>query len=158
MRELLTVPNPILRRKCIPVEVVDSEVRRLAKELRELMGVKHRGLILIGVTAPQVGVPIRLFVYRVNPYSDVPDIRTVINPEVVYAKDKAKLEETCLSIPGKKYLVDRYRLVKIRGMGLDGRYHSFKGRGLVAQTFQHEINHLDGVLIDSIGELIAGGE
>lgn len=153
MREIIVSPDPILRRVCNPVESVDSEILELAKDIRELMGTTFNDLIPIGITAPQVGVPIRLFVYRVNPYSGVPDVRTVINPEVIYMKNEVKLNETCLSLPGDKYLVDRYDLVKIRGMGLDGKTYSFKGRGIVAQVFQHEVDHLNGVLIDDIGLL-----
>lgn len=152
MREILTIPNAILRQECLPVKEIDSEARALAKELWELMGVKHGGLIALGITAPQIGVSLRMFVYRQNPYTATPSTITVINPEIVYVKGDVTLRETCFSIPDKVFLVKRHKLVKIKGLGLDGKYHSYKGTSLIAQILLHEINHLDGILIDEIGK------
>lgn len=152
MREILTIPNAILRQECQPVKEIDSEALALAKDLRELMGVKHRGLIPIGIAAPQIGASLRMFVYRDNPYSSMQSTLTIINPEIVYTKGAVTLKETCLSIPDKEFLVKRHKLVKIKGLGLDGKYHSYKGNGLIAQILLHEINHLDGILIDEIGK------
>ena len=155
MREILTIPNAILRQECQPVKEIDSEAFALAKELRELMEVKHGGLVALGITAPQIGVSLRMFVYRQNPYTTTPSTITVINPEIVYVKGDVTLRETCFSIPGKVFLVKRHKLVKIKGLGLDGKYHSYKGNSLTAQILLHEINHLDGILIDEIGKLEA---
>lgn len=151
MREILTVPNPILRQKCEPVKSIDSEARALAQELRALLEVEHEGKIAIGIAAPQIGVSLRLFVYRNNPYTAVDSSLTVINPEIVYVKGDVTLKESCFSIPGKLFLLGRHKLVKIRGLGLDGNPHSWKGEGLVAQVLLHEIDHLDGTLIDEYG-------
>ena len=76
----------------------------------------------------------------------------VINPELVYAKGNALVYESCLSIPGKEFRLRRAKIVKIRGLTLDNVMRSFRGRNLLAQVFQHELNHLDGTLIDQIGE------
>lgn len=154
MRELRKVPDPILRHKCEPIKDVDSEALALAKDLTELMGVKHGGLIPLGIAAPQVGASLRMFVYRNNPHTTVTNTLTIINPEIVYVKGDVTLRESCFSIPGKQFLVKRHKLVKVKGVGLDGNLHSYKGQGLIAQILLHELNHLDGVLIDSIGELI----
>lgn len=155
MREILTIPNAILRQECQPVKEIDSEALALAKELGELMGVKHGGFVAVGITAPQIGVSLRMFVYRQNPYTTALSTVTVINPEIVYVKGDVTLREACFSIPGKLFLVKRHKLVKIKGLGLDGKYHSYKGNGLIAQTLLHEINHLDGILIDEIGKPVA---
>lgn len=151
MREILTVPNPILRRACQPVKKIDSEALALAQELRELLEVKHEGIIAVGIAAPQIGVSLRMFVYRNNPYTAVDSSLTVINPEVVYVKGDVTLRESCFSIPGKLFLLKRHKLVKIRGLGLDGNLHSYKGEGLIAQILLHEIDHLKGILIDKYG-------
>lgn len=152
MREILTIPNAILRQECQPVKEIDSEALALAKELRELLQVEHGGLVALGIAAPQIGVSLRMFAYRQNPYTTTPSTITVINPEIVYVKGDVTLRETCFSIPGKLFLVKRHKLVKIKGLGLDGKYHSYKGNSLIAQILEHEINHLDGILIDEIGE------
>ncbi|MBA7706456.1 Peptide deformylase [subsurface metagenome] len=76
----------------------------------------------------------------------------VINPELVYAKGKYIVQESCLSIPGKEFTVRRAKIVKIRGLTLDNVMRTFRGRDLLAQVFQHELNHIDGILIDQIGE------
>lgn len=154
MREILTIPNDILRQKCRPVEEIDATVKALAEELVALMGVKHEGLILVSIAAPQVGEPLRMFAYRVNPHSSVPDTRVIINPVLSLKKEPVMMNETCLSIPGKEYLVSRHKIVKLRGTNIYGRYCSYKETGIVAQVFQHELNHLDGILIDDIGVLV----
>jgi len=151
VREILTVPNPILRQKCEPVKKVDSEARALARELREILEVKHEGKIAVGIAAPQIGVSLRMFVYRNNPYTAEASSLTIINPEIVYVKGDVTLRESCFSIPGKLFLMRRHKLVKIRGLGLDGSLHIYKGVGLIAQILLHEINHLDGTLIDEDG-------
>ena len=133
------------------VAIHPEHIERIPKELRELMGVKHRGLVALGIAAPQIGTSLRMFVYRNNPYSSTPSTLTIINPQLIYIKGDITLKETCLSIPDKEFLVKRHKLVKIKGLGLDGKYHSYKGNGLIAQILLHEINHLDGILIDEIG-------
>lgn len=112
------------------------------------MEVKHRDLVILSISAPQIGVSLRMFVYRQSPYTTTQSTLTVINPEIVYGKGDVTLRETCLSIPGKLFLLKRHKLVKIRGLGLDGNLHSYKGVGLIAQVLEHELNHLDGILID----------
>lgn len=134
----------------MPIESIDSGIRALAKELCELLDVEHQGLIFVGVSAPQVGELVQMFAYRANPYSRVPSTQVIINPELVYAKGAVLLTETCLSVPGREVIIERHKLVKIRGLTLDGELRSFKGSGLIAQVFEHELNHLDGILIDGL--------
>lgn len=154
MREVLKVPHPALRKKSRPVAEITPGVLKLAEDLREVLSVEHEGIIYVSVSAPQLGKHVRLFVYRDNPYSGVPSTVTVINPEFVYRKNEITVKEQCVSIPGKQFYVRRHSRVKVRGMGLDGNTHTYKGTGVVAQVLQHETDHLDGVLIDEIGSEI----
>ncbi|GAI96720.1 unnamed protein product, partial [marine sediment metagenome] len=103
----------------------------------------------LGITAPQFGELVRVIVL-----SDRGLDRVLVNPEVVYQKGKQKFNEACFSIPGKLYLVERPKIVKVRYIDINGEQRSIKGHGLTARALMHEINHLDGVLIDSIGSLL----
>ena len=78
----------------------------------------------------------------------------MINPTLVYAKGFHIVRELCLSLPGKIFTLRRHKIVKIRGVTLDGVERSFRGRDVLAQIFEHEIGHLDGILIDQIGEKV----
>ncbi len=83
------------------------------------------------------GIPVAIADYRIEPI-------------LVYAKGSHLVPESCLSIPGKAFTLRRARIVKIRGLTLDNVQRSFRAHGLLAQVFQHELNHLDGILIDQI--------
>lgn len=154
MRELLTVPNDILRTPCKPVVSINSEVKALANDLVSYM-TEHRGdkFVPFSLAAPQLGELVRIIVFYPNPaFKDRNAIEVLINPELVKTRKFTILTESCLSIPGKNYLVRRARMVKVKGLSLNDRVKSYKAVDLFAQMLQHEINHLDGVLIDSIGE------
>ena len=152
MTKLLTVPNRTLRMESKPIEKIGAKVKAIAETLREMMAETYNGLIPIGIAAPQIGKLVRMFVYRPNAFSDAPDFVVVINPELIYAKGKVILNESCLSIPGKVFSVQRHKIVKLKGLNLDGEQRTFKGRGITAQELEHELNHLDGILIDEIGK------
>lgn len=154
MRELVKLPNQVLRRKSKPVKRIDSEIRALANEMIQFMQL-HRAdrLKPIGLSAPQLGELVRVIAFRRNTISiDEDDIQVLINPELVYIKGFYLVGESCLSIPGKEFTVRRAKIVKIRGLTLDGVVKSFRGRDLLAQIFEHELNHLAGLLIDQIGK------
>ena len=151
MAKLLTVPNRTLRLKSKPIEKIGAKVKAIAETLIEMMGETYNGLMAMGIAAPQIGKLIRMFVYRPNPFTDAPDCVVVINPELVYAKGKVILNEGCLSLPGQIFKVQRHKIVKLSGLNLDGEQRTFKGRGVTAQQLEHELNHLDGILIDEIG-------
>ena len=154
MRELLTLPNQLLRQKSKPVKRIDSKIKALANEMIQFMQLHQAdNMKPISLSACQLGELVRVIAFRRNPVSvDEDDIQVVINPELVYAKSFHLVTESCLSIPGKQFTLRRHKLVKIRGLTLDNVVRSFRGRDLLAQVFQHEFNHLDGILIDQIGE------
>lgn len=158
MRQLLTAPNPILRQKCDPADAFNDDVHKLIKEMAEFMYSRRADRIApIGFAAPQLGESLCVIVFYPNPYfRELNAIDGLINPELVYAREPTPLSETCLSIPGREFIVQRAKVVKVRGYTFGGYSKTYKARDLLAQVFQHEIDHLDGVLIDSIGKLVTG--
>ncbi|MBA7716942.1 Peptide deformylase [subsurface metagenome] len=154
MRELVKLPNQLLRQKSKPVKKIDSKIEALAKEMVQFIQLyQEDNLRALSVTASQLGELVRVIAFRRNPMSfGKDDIQVVINPELVYQKGNYLATESCLSIPGRKFTVRRGKIVKIRGLTLDNEVRSFRGHGLLAQVFQHQIDLLNGVLIDRIGE------
>jgi peptide deformylase len=139
--KIIHYPDPRLSRKSIAVGLPDESLRPLAERMFELM-FAARG---VGLAAPQVGVNLRLFV--ASPGVDPQDRRVYVNPVILSAEGWQELEEGCLSVPGVTSQVKRHNLVSIQAAGLDGKGFQEAGEGLLARIFQHEIDHLDGVLV-----------
>jgi peptide deformylase len=146
-------PDPVLRTRALPVALTD-EVRAVARRMIELMR-EHEG---IGLAAPQVGLPWRLFVTHVpegDSRSVDADPPTAQREAVVYVNpvisdprgDLESMEEGCLSLPDIRGEVLRPERVTIEATGLDGSAIRQEGAGLLARCWQHEMDHLDGVLI-----------
>ena len=154
MRKLVKVPNEALRQKSEPVTTIDSKIKELAGEMVEYIHL-HQGELLgpLGLSASQLGEMVRVIAFRLSPVSiDKDNIQVLINPELVYQKGDHLVTEACLSIPGTKFHLRRAKIVKIRGLTLDNEERSFRGRGLLAQTFQHLLNLIDGVLLDQLAK------
>lgn len=151
MAELVKVTSKQLRQKSKEVEDLDS-IRGLSQEMVDFL-VAHATdkPAPIGVSAPQMGKLVRVMAFRRNASPDG-DIQVLINPTLVYSKGFHVVREGCLSLPGKLFMVRRPKTVKIRGLTLDGEQRSFRGRDELAQVFQHELDHLDGILIDQVGK------
>ena len=127
---------------------IDDDVRRLAEDMRETMYDADG----IGLAAPQVGVPIRLFVYDVRESGIEPGV--LVNPAIVEEKGSVKEEEGCLSIPGLSETVERSASIVARGLGLDGEPVEIRAEGVLSRCIQHERDHLDGVLfLDRVSPL-----
>lgn len=162
MRELLIVKNDtkgILRKPSKPVKTIGPKVIEIAQDLMDYM-YDHRedGVFPVSIAAPQLGESIRVIAFYPNHlYKERDSINILINPELVKTRKLVNLTETCLNLPGKKYTVRRASLVKVRGLNLDGKLVTYRAHSLFAQALQHEINHLDGILIDKIGEEVKGG-
>ncbi len=154
--EVVMATSTALRQRSKIIEEITPKVKDLANEMVNYMDERSKDDIRpIGLSACQLGNNIRMIAFWQNPSSlDRDNIVILINPEIVYAKKQHLVHESCISLPGKTYLIKRYKLVKIRGTTLDNTPRSFRGRDLLGQVFQHELNHLDGVLTDSIGELV----
>jgi len=140
--------DPVLREKCDPIEQFDLEIRRLIEDLQETMYDADG----IGLAAPQVGVPVRLFVYDIRD-PDVPP-GVLANPEIVDSEGVVRKEEGCLSIPGLAEIVERHDAIVVRGLDASGELIEFRAEGLLSRCLQHENDHLDGVLfLDRVSPL-----
>ena len=133
--------DPVLKSRATPVDRFDDSLRR---QVSRMAGIMHDALG-VGLAAPQLGISQRLLVYRVGP--DAP-VTVLANPELEWASGEVELgEEGCLSIPGVVVDVDRPVYVRVRGLDEEGEERVVEASGLEARVIQHEIDHLDGVLI-----------
>lgn len=134
-------PDPRLREKCKKVTEFDQELASLSRRMFELM----RGAKGVGLAAPQVGVPIRMFV--MNATEDDKNNLVFINPIIRDKRDNAESEEGCLSLPGINVQVRRAAVCRIAAQNVKGETFEMEADGLVARIWQHETDHLNGVLI-----------
>jgi peptide deformylase len=132
------VGDPVLRQRAGEVTTIDGRLARLAEDMIATM-YDAPG---VGLAAPQVGVEKRMFVYDVG---EGP--HTIINPEIPEAEGEWVHEEGCLSVPGLSWEIARPKQVHLTGVDLDGNDVSIEADELLARCFQHELDHLDGVLL-----------
>ena len=152
LRPVLQFPDPRLKRKSEPVGEITDEVRALARDMIEVM-YDEPG---IGLAAPQVGEAVRLVVMDTswNEEGGEKDPRVMVNPEIVLREGTLVWTEGCLSVPELQAEVERSARVVVRYTDLDGSRHEEDVTELRAVCFQHEIDHLDGILfIDRISRL-----
>ncbi len=144
IRDIVLMGEPVLRTPGEDVDVFDEDLRELVRDLYETM-YRAEG---VGLAAPQVGVSKRVCVVDLRK-DDEPGARVaLVNPRVVWAsRDTEKEAEGCLSIPGIEELIERPRTVRIEGRDPDGKEVSLEAEGLYGRALQHEIDHLDGILI-----------
>ena len=148
MREVRYLGDPVLREMCREVETIDDDIRALVDDLLETMYAEDG----IGLAAPQIGVPLRVFVYDVREDEIAPGV--LVNPRIVEATGKQKEIEGCLSIPGLDEVVERSGQVVVEGLDRDGEPVRIEATGLLSRCLQHENDHLDGVLfIDRVSPL-----
>ncbi len=138
--EIRVVGDPVLKQRATEVDQVDAKLVRLAQDMLDTM-YEAPG---IGLAAPQIGVQRRLFVYDLH---DDQGPRTVVNPVITEARGEWVYEEGCLSVPGLSWEIVRPREVHLTGFDLDGNELSIEADELLARLFQHELDHLDGVLL-----------
>jgi peptide deformylase len=133
--------DPVLKSSATPVDRFDESLRKLASRMAGIMN----DAIGVGLAAPQLGISQRLLVYRVGP--DAPVI-VLANPELEWTSGDAEAgEEGCLSIPGVTVDVERPVHVRVRALDEEGEERMVEASGLEARVIQHEMDHLDGVLI-----------
>jgi peptide deformylase len=135
---IVTWPDEVLAGKSKPVTEVDGQVVSLARGMGRLM-VSAQG---IGLAAPQVGVARRIITVNVGD-----GFLYLINPVIIERQGRARMEEGCLSCPGISAVIDRNERIRVRGLDLDGNEVTIEAEGLKARVLQHEIDHLEGVLI-----------
>lgn len=138
--QLVTHPSSLLRGVARPVAAFDDKLGDMVADMRLLM-LRHNGA---GLAAPQVGIPLRVFVVGIS--GDRPSV--FVNPEIEsYGGGWSVEYERCLSIPGVAEPIRRPRRVVVSASGIDGERFTVSAEGLLARCIQHEIDHLDGVLI-----------
>lgn len=140
--EIRLYPDPVLRRRCPPVERFDDELRRLAADMVETMHAAPG----IGLAAPQVGVETRLAVVDVTAGEDPDAVLVLANPEIVDSSGSGVEVEGCLSIPELTEKVTRPRRITVEARDLDGRPIRLEAEEWLARAICHEVDHLDGVL------------
>jgi peptide deformylase len=147
IRPIVRYGTPVLQEPARPVEGITGEIAALARDMVETM-YRAPG---VGLAAPQVGVPLRLFVVDITLGHDPRGLITLVNPEWVESEGTQLEEEGCLSVPGFNATVPRPRRAVVKGLDLDGREQVYEGTGLLARAFQHEMDHLDGkVFLDHL--------
>jgi peptide deformylase len=133
--------DPVLKSRATPVDRFDDALRSQVSRMGGIMG----DAMGVGLAAPQLGISQRLLVYRVG--QDAPLI-ALANPEIEWSsEDEEEAEEGCLSIPGIQIDVERSLHVRVRGQDEHGEDRLVEASGLEARVIQHEMDHLDGVLI-----------
>jgi len=142
IRPILKYGDQLLHTPAEPVEAVTPEVDRLVEDMIETMYAAPG----VGLAAPQVGVPLRIFVVDLSVGRDRSGLVVMINPEFVERDGMQLEEEGCLSVPGFNATVVRPSRAVVRGLNREGDTHQHEGTGLLARAFQHEMDHLDGTL------------
>jgi len=142
IREIVKYPDPILQKPTEPVTEFDDELRELVDDMFESMYAAQG----IGLAAPQVGISKRLTVidlsFKKNPEEKI----VLINPEIIHKEGRQNEDEGCLSLPEIREKVSRAEKVRVRAQDVTGKWFEIDGEELLARAFQHEIDHLDGIL------------
>ena len=147
---IIKYPDPVLMKPAEDVTVFDKELKQLVADMFESM-YEAQG---IGLAAPQINIAKRLCIidlsFKKNPAEKI----VLINPEIIEKEGKQHEEEGCLSLPEIREKVNRAFQVKVRAQDVDGKWFEIEGTELLSRAFQHEIDHLNGVLfIDHLSRL-----
>ena len=152
--EIVTLPNPILRRKAHKVTNFGKEFKTLVEDMIETM----RDAPGVGLAAPQVAVPLRLIVieYGDDENDETPKkLYVVANPEIIEKSDEKIIGiEGCLSVPDLIGEVERYESVTVKGLNRYGLPFKIKAYGWLARIFQHEIDHIEGIVYTDLTDKI----
>ncbi len=145
--EIKNYPNPVLKRRSEEVEEITPEIRELALNMAETMKSREG----VGIAAPQVGLLKRLIVVQMDGFDGLTTRKepvVFINPEILRkSKKQETMEEGCLCLPGLFLKIKRAKEAEIEALDINGNKIRIKTEGLLARIFQHEIDHLDGILI-----------
>jgi peptide deformylase len=148
--DILHHPDPRLREKAKPIERFDAALQRLIDDMFETMYAAPG----VGLAATQVGIPQRVAVMDCAVEEGQREPMVVINPEIVEPAEPEEVEEGCLSVPGVRDKIKRYKRIKLRALDRTGKPYEIEADGLLAQCIQHEVDHLNGKLyIDYLSTL-----
>ena len=149
IRPILTADNPLLRQKSKKVTRFGDALEELVRDLQETLHAAHG----MGLAAPQIGVLQRIFVVELAEEYDESgtlvaplECYVLVNPEIVRMRGQEEMEEGCLSVPGYRGLVNRATEVTIKGQTVHGKPLRIRAEDDLAHVFQHEYDHLDGIL------------
>lgn len=162
LRQIVTVPEPVLRRKAKPITKFDKNLQTLIDDMIETM----RDAPGVGLAAPQVNISEQLIVVEYSEDDDDDEdkgaeekpekpkkLYVMINPEITKTSEEKVLGvEGCLSIPGIQGEVERFEAIQVKGLNRYGKPQKLKVHGWMARIFQHEIDHLNGVLFTDLAE------
>jgi peptide deformylase len=142
IRRIVKFGDPVLQSRASDVPVIDGDLQKLIDDMIETMYAAPG----IGLAAPQVGVPLRVFVVDLSVGRKADDLIVMVNPEFVEREGMQLEEEGCLSVPGFNATVVRPTRAILQGLDRTGERRTVEGTGLLARAFQHEMDHLDGTL------------
>ena len=140
--KIVKYPEPVLSQPGEPVTEFDADLNKLVDDMFETMYASQG----IGLAAPQVGVSKRVTIIDLSQAKDPAQKLVLVNPEITFREGKQYEEEGCLSFPEIREKVQRAAKVKIRAQDLKGKWFEMDGEELLSRAFQHEIDHLDGML------------
>ena len=147
MASIVQEQNQVLRRIAAPVSVADirtAYIEDIISDMKVALNAEEDG---VAIAAPQIGHSLRIFVVAKRASKLLTEDTVFINPEIIrIGKKKEELSEGCLSVRWKYGLVKRATSATVRALNSDGNEFVISGRGLLAQIFQHEIDHLNGIL------------
>ena len=151
LREILTEPNEILRKKSLNVEKIDKDLQNLMDDMLETMYAAPG----IGLAAIQIGIPKRVIVLDLASKDEPKNPMHFINPEIIEkSNNNLTYEEGCLSVPGQFAEIDRPDKCHLKYLDYYGQPKEIKAEGMLATCIQHEIDHLEGILfIDYLSKL-----
>jgi len=141
--EILKYPHRLLKKRSQEIEKIDENTRRLIQDMIETMYDANG----VGLAACQVGVSKRIIVLDVSPMDPEQDLLALINPEIMAEEEEIDHEEGCLSVPDCQEIIKRRQKVRVRGMSSEGKEIELEAQGILAIALQHEVDHLNGVLI-----------
>jgi peptide deformylase len=142
MLKIVKYPEPVLSQPGEPVTEFNDELKKLVEDMFETMYASQG----IGLAAPQVAVSKRVTVIDLSQGKDPEQKLVLVNPEIIFREGKQYEEEGCLSFPEIREKVQRASTVKVRAQDLNGKWFEMDGEELLSRAFQHEIDHLDGML------------
>ena len=151
LRKIIIEPDPILRKKCEPLEKVDTDTKKLMDDMLETMYTAPG----IGLAAVQIGILKRLVVIDISRDEEKKNPIFLINPEIInQSKQTSVYEEGCLSLPGQFAEIERPAECTLKYINYNGEKKELKADGLLATCIQHEVDHLNGILfIDYLSKL-----
>ena len=151
VKKIVTIPDPILKKKSLPIKNVDSSVKKLMDDMLETMYAAPG----IGLAAVQVGVLKRVVVIDLSKKEEKKTPLFFVNPEIIStSEEQVSYEEGCLSIPNQFAEIKRPKRCHVKYLDYNGKKKDLKADGLLATCIQHEIDHLNGILfIDYLSKL-----